>query len=229
LPNPTPKKNTRPKQEAGKRPARALPYQPNASVSELKFMADDRIQILITMTNEGPQATRASHFAVYANAFRAGGPWQYTVPAYDAKTDRNGSVTDFFNVGKSYGEGAYDLSVVGPNRFLRRIVGHARAPGKDLEVTSSYSVDPATGQTAIAFALRNDTSRAAVFVIEANAYRSGGAVSTFSVPAGSVGHASFDQTSVHGWYDLTVSSNLDAGWSRRFAGHMEDGAASVSG
>ncbi len=35
-----------------------------------------------------------------------------------------------------YGNGPYDLSVVGPNRFVRRFQGDATKPGKDLTVTS---------------------------------------------------------------------------------------------
>jgi phospholipase C len=32
-----------------------------------------------------------------------------------------------------------------------------------------------------------------------------------------------------GWYDFTVTVDSDATWSRRFTGHLESGAASVSG
>ncbi|MGW1882266.1 hypothetical protein [Streptomyces sp. NPDC001970] len=32
-----------------------------------------------------------------------------------------------------------------------------------------------------------------------------------------------------GWYDLTVTVNSGAAWSQRFTGHIETGAASVSG
>jgi phospholipase C len=33
----------------------------------------------------------------------------------------------------------------------------------------------------------------------------------------------------NGWYDFTVTADADATWSRRYTGHIETGAASVSG
>ncbi|MGW2857290.1 phospholipase domain-containing protein [Streptomyces sp. NPDC001215] len=32
-----------------------------------------------------------------------------------------------------------------------------------------------------------------------------------------------------GWYDFTVTVNADSSFSRRFVGHIETGAASVTG
>lgn len=32
-----------------------------------------------------------------------------------------------------------------------------------------------------------------------------------------------------GWYDFTLTVDSDASWSRRFTGHLETGAPSVSG
>ena len=50
--------------------------------------------------------------------------------------------TDFFNVGTGYGNGKYDLTMTGPNRFLRRFTGDATAAGKTAEVTTSYAAAP---------------------------------------------------------------------------------------
>ncbi|MET7618626.1 hypothetical protein [Streptomyces sp. NPDC005408] len=33
----------------------------------------------------------------------------------------------------------------------------------------------------------------------------------------------------NGWYDFTVTADADSTWSRRYTGHIETGAASVSG
>ncbi|MFD7988501.1 phospholipase domain-containing protein, partial [Kitasatospora indigofera] len=33
----------------------------------------------------------------------------------------------------------------------------------------------------------------------------------------------------NGWYDFTVTVNSDSSWSQRFSGHLETGAASVTG
>ena len=45
------------------------------------------------MANQGTAASKSAHFAAYANAYRSGGPWQYTVPIRAMPT------SDFFNVG----------------------------------------------------------------------------------------------------------------------------------
>ncbi len=58
-----------------------------------------------------------------------------------------------------YGNGHYDLTLVGPNRFLRRFAGNATKPGKDAEVTSSYATAPGTGKLAIYFHLTNSDGR----------------------------------------------------------------------
>ncbi|MFT3924934.1 MAG: phospholipase C, phosphocholine-specific [Myxococcales bacterium] len=229
LPNPTPTTNAQPTQESGTRPARALPYQANASVTQWDFLASNKIQLWITMSNEGPLATKSAHYAVYANAFRTGGPWQYTVPAYDPATQTNGSTRDFFNVGQGYGNGKYDLTVVGPNRFLRRLTGDAKGAAKNLEVVSSFGVAANTGKNAIWFAMQNGSGGAATFTIRSNAYRSDGPW-TYSVAAGQTVSDYFNAVAYNnGWYDFTVTNNLDSSWSRRFVGHIETGLVSVSG
>lgn len=32
-----------------------------------------------------------------------------------------------------------------------------------------------------------------------------------------------------GWYDVTVTVDVDGGWSQRFVGHIETGEASITG
>ncbi|HEY3481794.1 MAG TPA: phospholipase C, phosphocholine-specific, partial [Streptomyces sp.] len=124
LPNPAPVNNALPTQESGTRPARALPYQPNAYLDHLEFGTGGVQKVWLTMANTGAAATRPAHFAAYANAYRTGGPWQYTV-------DNGGTAGDYFSCGTGFGNGKYDLSVTGPNRFLRRFAGDATKPGKD--------------------------------------------------------------------------------------------------
>ncbi|WP_236053844.1 phospholipase domain-containing protein [Streptomyces musisoli] len=38
-----------------------------------------------------------------------------------------------------------------------------------------------------------------------------------------------DRLPENGWYDFTVTVDSGGTWSRRFTGHLETGAASVSG
>ncbi|MFD5431437.1 phosphocholine-specific phospholipase C [Kitasatospora sp. NPDC127067] len=221
LPNPAPVNNQLPVQESGTRPARALPYQPNANLDHWDADAGGVMHVWVKMTNDG--AAGASHFAAYANAYRSGGPWQYTV-------DSGSPVTDFFNCGTNgFGNGKYDLTVVGPNRFLRRFTGDLTKAGRNAAVTASYAVEPGTGKLALRFELANSGSTAVTFTIASNNYRTDGPW-TYQVPAGgSVGDFFNAVAYNNGWYDFTVTVDADSSWSQRFTGHLETGAASVTG
>ncbi|WP_328461079.1 phosphocholine-specific phospholipase C [Streptomyces sp. NBC_00448] len=222
LPNPAPVTNALPAQESGTRPARALPYQPGANLDHIEFDSGGVTQVWLAMDNTDARSTRTVHFAAYANAHRGGGPWQYTVAAGSA-------TSDFFNCGPGYGDGKYDLSVVGPNRFLRRFQGDTTAPGKDVAVTSSYAVTSSTGKLALWFDLANNGSAPVTFTITSGNYRTDGPW-TYQVPAG--GHVADYFNAVayfNGWYDMTVTVSSDPSWSQRFSGHLETGLPSVSG
>ncbi len=219
LPNPAPVDNRLPVQEPGTRPARALPYQPVVNLDHLEFGSGGVTKVWIAMANQGSAST---HFAAYANAHRSGGPWQYTV-------DPAGSTSDFFNCGTGYGAGEYDLTVVGPNRFLRRFTGDATAAGKTAAVTATYAPAPDTGKLALWFKLANGGSSAVTFTVTSHAYRTDGPW-TYTVAAGASTSDHFNAVAyTGGWYDFTVTVSGDASWSQRFTGHLETGAPSVSG
>jgi phospholipase C len=225
--NPAPANNAMPAQESGTRSARALPYQPNAWVDHIEYDAAGKILVWLQMANQGPQATSAAHFAAYANAYRSGGPWQYTVDAYSNGTD--GSVKDFFNVGTNYGNGQYDLTVVGPNRFLRRFAGNANGSGATAEAGTHYAPAPNTGKQAVWFSMVNTGTSAVTFTITSTNYRTDGPW-TYQVAAGATVSDYFNAVAYdNGWYDFTVTVSSDSAWSRRATGHIETGAASVTG
>ncbi|GGA38947.1 phosphocholine-specific phospholipase C [Dyella nitratireducens] len=229
LPNPTASNapNSLPVQESGTRTARALPYQPDANISSIQYGANGKILIWIEMLNVGAVATRAVPLAAYANAYRSGGPWQYTVAPY--ANGSNGSVSDYFNVGTGYGSGEYDLTVIGPNRFLRRFAGNLNDAGKPCSVTSSYAIDPVSGQLAIYFALTNGDSGSVTFTITANNYTTDGPW-TYNVAAGATVDTYFAAVAkTNGWYDFTITVSGDASWIRRYTGHLETGNPSVTG
>ena len=222
LPNPAPVDNQLPQQESGTRPARALPYQPNAWLTPFTTGSGGQILAWISMANQGAPATASAHLAAYANAYRGGGPWQYTV-------DAGGTTSDFFNCGAGYGNGPYDLSVVGPNRFLRRFQGDATKPGKDLTVTPTYAAAPDTGKQAVWFRLANSGSTAVTFTVTATNYRTDGPW-TYTVQPGASASDYFNAVAISGgWYDFTVTASTDATWRQRFTGHLETGQASISG
>jgi phospholipase C len=226
--NPTPGTSSMPVQEAGTKPARALPYQPNAWVGRIEYDANNQILLWLAMANQGPQATVDAHFSAYANAYRSGGPWQYTVAPCNAATGADGSTSDFFNIGANFGDGKYDLTVVGPNRFLRRFTGDATAAGKTAEATTSYAPAPDTGKQALWVHLANTGSSPVTFTVKANNYRVDGPW-TYQVAAGATVSDFFNAVAdASGWYDFTVTVSGDASWTRRVTGHIEAGAANVT-
>ncbi|MGW8356532.1 phosphocholine-specific phospholipase C [Streptomyces wedmorensis] len=228
LPNPGPATNTQPAQEPGTRQARALPYQPNAYVDRVEYRAGGQILAWIRVANQGPHATQAAHFAVYANAHRTGGPWQYTTGPYDPATRTDGTTEAAFNIGTGYGDGLYDLTVTGPNRFLRRFTGNALGPARDIETGCFYAADPATGQIAVWFRMTNQTAGPVTFTIRSNHYRTDGPW-THQVPAGRFTDACFTTGPTNGWYDFTLTSSADTAFTRRFTGHLETGTPSTTG
>ncbi|MFJ6084708.1 phosphocholine-specific phospholipase C [Streptomyces sp. NPDC092369] len=222
LPNPVPTTNALPAQESGTRPARALPYQPNGYLDRLEFGTGGKILAWFAMANQGGAARSAAHLSIHPNAYRDTTPWQYTV-------DPGGTASDYFNIGSGYGDGKYDLTMVGPNRFLRRFEGDATKAGKSVEVGARYAVESGTGKLALWLRMANSGTAPVKFTITANQHRTDGPW-TYTVPAGGATEDYFNAVAhQNGWYDVTVTVDSDTTWSRRFTGHLESGATSVSG
>jgi phospholipase C len=213
--NPQPADSKMPAQEPGTRKARPLPFQPNAYLTGFAGGVAK-----LALSNVASFASRASHFSVYNNlsgvpalsAYPAAFPGQFTVAAGKAAT-ATGPV-----VGTRY-----DLTVVGPNRFLRRFVGDTTKAGRDLRVESSYH------DGKLHLTLHNDGHAAVAFTVAHSQY-----IHTRPQTVKVTGRSSKTVTidvadQSHGWYDLTISANSDHGWAQRFAGHIETGRPSISG
>ncbi|WP_374348987.1 phosphocholine-specific phospholipase C [Chitinimonas sp.] len=214
LPAPkAPSQQSQPVQEAGSKPARALPYQPN--VNARCDLAGGKIWL--DMSNAGSAAV---HMPIYANNFRSDGPWQYTV-------DAGGSQSDYWSA-QRISAGKYDLSAYGPNGFLRRFAGNINGVGGQIEVLASYNFDT-PGRAQLILTMRNSSSAAVTFTVTSKGYRSDGPW-TYTVPAGG---SSSDYWNVelytNCWYDFVVTASADSSFVRRFAGHVETGKESISG
>ncbi|MEU6058141.1 phosphocholine-specific phospholipase C [Streptomyces sp. NPDC047097] len=214
---------TRPAQESGNKDACALPYQVNAYLDRYEGTDPKGTQkVWIALENKGAEATSAAHLAAYANAYRGGGPWQYTLGP-------NGATSDFFNIGGStYGNGRYDLTVIGPNRFLRRFTGDTSTATGRYARAKSYFADQ-EGATALWFQLFNDhPTQGVTFTITSNNYRAGSW--TYQVGSGKSTSDYFRQLAyASGWYDFTLTVSNDPAWSQRFIGHIENGRISRTG
>ncbi|MEU6763006.1 phosphocholine-specific phospholipase C [Streptomyces sp. NPDC046853] len=197
-----PAKGTLPKQESGSRPARPLPYAPlvdgKAVPAEGKF----------TLTFSGGDAAGACFHVRSDN--RTDGPWTYT-------TEAGKQLSDTWNT--KYSKDAYDLSVFGPNGFLRVFKG----PGKTAGPEATARHDKTTGNLKLTL---TNTGGADVDLSVSNAY--GGGAQTFKVKAGGTVQHTVDLRASKRWYDVTVKSDADGTFLRRFAGHVENGLAGVS-
>ncbi|MFJ9409718.1 phosphocholine-specific phospholipase C [Streptomyces sp. NPDC101393] len=191
-----------PKQEAGSRPSRPLPYAPlvdgaaapSTGKYTLTFSAGDKAGACFTVTAGN----------------RTDGPWTYT-------TESGKQISDTWNT--SYSKDVYDLSVFGPNGFLRTFKGAGTTAGP--EVTARH--DASAGS--IDLTLTNPGAGDCHLTVT-NAYD--GKSETFTVRAGASVRHTVDLRAGKRWYDLSVVSDTDDTFLRRFAGHVENGEPGVS-
>ncbi|MFG2298932.1 phosphocholine-specific phospholipase C [Streptomyces sp. NPDC048603] len=192
-----------PVQEAGSKPSRALGYAPY--VDGLRTTSTGKFTLTFS---SGPAL--GAHFHI-TSANRTDGPWPYTVEA--GKT-----LSDTWSTYSSTGN-QIDLTVWGPNGFLRTFRGPAKKTGP--EVTARHNAT--TGN--LDLTLKNGGTTAVNLTVT-NAY--GGTPQTLRVTAGATVTHSVDLRTTARWYDVKVVSDLDTTFLRRFAGRVETGAPGIS-
>ncbi len=230
--------NQMPTQETGTRPAIALPYQPNANLDGFAVAANGSVTAKLSLSNNGPHARKASHFAVYDNAapaetllaYPANAPAQFTVAPSSTDCDKTtaAAIPLAANSTGSTPE-TYDLTVVGPNRFLRHFTGDLAAAGQTVQVRADYYESVFSARPRLILTLINNGSHAVTFTVTPNQYSSASPKTYHVGPHSRATHAVNPLSTSHGWYDLSVTLSSDASWSRRYVGHLEDGANSVTG
>jgi len=201
----------RPRQAAGTRPSRALPYQLKVDA----VVSAKRRTLALTFSNAG---SAAAVFHAYDRLDLSQIPRRYTV-------EGGRQLADVWPLEKP--GAAYDVWVLGPNGFHRHFTGNlaalapARAPWPEIEV--GYS--PTTG--ALDVQLRNAGHAGCSFIFQANAYGTTLPVRCFLRP--------HQESSIRWpiepsgcWYDLSLQVPELPGFSRRFAGRMETGLVSIS-
>ncbi len=233
--HPVPASNVMPAQEPGTKPARPLPFQPNANLDGFTFGAGGAVTAHLSFSNNGKHVRRASHFAVYNNAapapdlagYPGNFPGQYTIGPSRQSWSR--TVPGTAEIGAGHGGGVYDLTIVGPNRFLRRFTGDVSAAGATAQVTAAYHAGGWGDRPRLMLRLSNGGGRPVTFTVTQNHYSAEGPRS-YRVPAhGSMTYEADPVAASNGWYDLTVTISGDSSWSRRYSGHLETGGPSVTG
>ena len=225
--------NAMPTQEPGTRPARRLPYQPNANLDGFTS-GNGVVTAQLSFSNNAPHAAKASHFAVYNNAanesfagYPALAPGQYTVEP--VRSSDNTTVSGSVEVVPGTSAGKYDVTVVGPNRFLRHFTGDVLTGDTTSQVRATYYPDGFGRRPTLALDLINNGPAPVTFTVAPNNY-SGDRPLTFHVAAQSRATHRLDPlTSSKGWYDVSVTVSSDGSWLRRYVGHLEDGTDSITG
>jgi phospholipase C len=192
-----------PKQEQGIRPARALPYAMdvrgtvNASNSTVSLQFSNAGAAAVVFHVRSGSATDAVR--------------NYTV---EAGKSLSGSWTVV---------ATYDLSVYGPNGFVRYFKGSIGPGAANLAIRSSCGFEEFGS---IGWSITNESStRATVTVLDAY---SGNKVSRLLLPYQSFEETEWSLRQYFGWYDLVVTVSEDATFEQRLSGHVETGRDSFS-
>ena len=187
-----------PRQAAGVRPSRALPYRLDVAATA------DAARGLLTLAfaNSG---SAAAVFHVYDRLRLGELPRRYTVEPGKRLDDS----------WRPSGQGAYDLWVLGPNGFHRQFSGRlsVAAAGVTLGVEGGHLV----------FALRNHGDAPCEFEISQSAYRRMSV--RLAVAAGAVQAWRWNPAHDGCWYDITIAAD---GLQQRYAGRLETGRHGVS-
>jgi phospholipase C len=188
-----------PGQEQGVRPARAIPY---------------------TLHADG--LAGASSFSIhFQNSGAAAGVF-HVRSADAAQQPRSYTVEPGKQLADSWDfTSGYDLSVHGPNGFFRRFKGGTGTLQAGLAIQARYG--PRHEEIVLEVENRNS---APADVTVSDRYSSPGTTLTFA--PGTAKALQFPVERTRGWYDLAVSVQGDPQFEYRYAGHLENGEASIS-
>jgi phospholipase C len=201
-----PAQQTIPTQEPGLRPARPLPYD---------LQVDGDVDVAKRAFNIGFRNTgKAGACLQVRSGNSSAGPWTYTIEA-------GKSLWDSWPVAANPAA-EYDLSVYGPNGFLRSDRGGIGVGRANLDV-NGHSDDDSDASFEMSVTNRGT---AACTVSLVNAYT--GEAMTHWLDRGQSIRKRWQLSASHGWYDLMIHVDNDGGFQQRLAGHIETGRDSAS-
>jgi phospholipase C len=148
--------------------------------------------------------------------------WNYAVSPGDRLNDR-WLLEDF-------DQNQYHLRVYGPNGFLREYMGNAADP--QIKVSCEYQIGKngkPTGNIELKIDNLNQQTKYTVTVRD-NAYKAKTVTKKVDMSGtkGSKSATIIDLQKSHQWYDFSVTVEGAAGFTKRFAGHVETGMESQS-
>lgn len=216
-----PDQGTVPAQEEGRRPARPLPYRPEAWADH----DADAAEVAVAASNAGGSSV---HLILFAYAGELDEPQHRDVgPGADAGAWTVPVPGD-----------AYDLLLVGPNGFRREFAGGASPDAAGSAARVEARTESKGRRVVVTLANRGEEEL--VYTVSPDAHggngghgehgeRKGKKEKTVRVSPGGQHRETWPAAPTQGWYDLTVTVEGDDGFRRRFAGHIENGRESVTG
>ncbi|MFG2223367.1 phosphocholine-specific phospholipase C [Streptomyces sp. NPDC048644] len=193
-----------PQQEHGNRPARPLPYQPDADGG-----LDAGAGLFRMAVRNG--GTASAHFALHPYAGE-----------YEAPQHRDVTGTGSWDVPVK--DGAYRFTVTGPNGFRREFAGHGTGAAAGAQVRTRIDAD----RREIHLTFVNGGAADLTVTLAPLAYGDA-APRTLKVKAGGTRTVAHPAADAHGWYDLALTVAEDTPFRRRLMGHIENGKESVTG
>lgn len=206
VPVPTGNNSITPRQQAGPRLSRALPYELHASSS----VDANSNSVQLRFTNTG---TAGAVFHVYDQLHLERIPRRYTVEAGKLLNGNWDTLLD---------QGRYDLWVLGPNGFHRHFKGNVAALSQFFAPAPEVRLAYLPGSSEIQIELRNSGKSPCTFIISQNAYNKDGPWH-YVVKPGETAKPRWSLASSGRWYDFSVTVDSDSSFVRRFAGLVENG------
>jgi phospholipase C len=212
--NTSPTSSVLPRQEAGTRTSRPLPYQLIVNGSSTK---ENGFEISFEARNKVfKERSAGSPFLVYSLgkdvSVRA-----YAVSAGDIIKDSWDSST--------LGDNAR-LKVYGPNGFFREFHG-TQALLSQIEIGCEYETNKQNNLSGnVVISINNNSQANFQCMLKGNGYNL--PLHTKTIAPGKKEIVQFDLTKSYGWYDISVSSPKYPALLHRFAGRVETGRESVS-
>jgi phospholipase C len=194
-----------PHQEAGIRPARAVPYVSSVSGN----VVPGQNQFQIRFANHG---TVAAVYQVYTSSGQFA-PRTYTVAP-------NTAISDTWNYAR-ISLNQYNLLVFGPNGFYRVFKGSFGAVSANLQIRVTYNIN----ENGISLEVTNANSvlvplRLFDYYTQQTMQR--------SVEANMSFNEFWSLATFYGWYDITIETDADPTFQARLAGHLETGEDSMT-
>ncbi|MET8145536.1 phosphocholine-specific phospholipase C [Sphaerisporangium sp. NPDC005288] len=190
-----------PVQEEGVRPARPLPYQPDASAR----LAGRTLTL--TLANRGAESV---HLALYPYAGELAAPLHLDV---------RGEATRAVQVPGD----RYELVLTGPNGFRREFGGSLTGAAAGVRLRSEID----GGAQRLTLVFENAGTQRVKLRVRALAYQERDMAVVLR--PGERRQVPWPAKAAHGWYDVQVSCEEDPSFGRRLMGHIENGRPSVTG